>query len=467
MSTRTTSHLLDCSTLANYKAWAQEISNAMSAFGWQSSGDTGIVAWSGVGASQLPLSTAQAPIFFSCNITSTTFSSPTVTCNYSNFVGTTPAIGQWVTIAGSAPGNRGTFRITAVSAGVSFGVANAGGAASGVAGTAAAGAIAWANIGATNYLAGQVATAGSNTYMCTTSAGSGANTPPNTTYWSPFNYEIWESNDGLSAMFLLIEYWVQTANAGVANSQPKTFLTAGTSTSGIGGIPGPGGFATGRVQVSGDAAALSLGAFSQTTYWQPWYMSGSPGRAAFFLYANPGMSIISPYFYNQQMFAIERDHDNTGADASTGFTLVTASTQGATTANRSQQSVNHTSGATSLETAQWMSPLSTLTITVGNLVSSSTLNDSGNGSFGTVAFPIFPNTGGLGNQLLCVMLTQNPTGNLGPVSNFDHGALEEGAIVQVQALGSLHTYVAAGGFALTQVQGAAATRFDMLLVRFE
>jgi len=396
MATRTASHLYDCSTLANYKAWAMEISNAMgpSGFGWRTSGDTGIVNWSAVGASQLPLVTSQAPS--------------------GNAV-------AWTSGGGGAGGG--------------------------------------------NYGLGAVVTNGGNTYMCILSSGSGVNGPPNTTYWTPYNFEIWAVQDGLSPIYLKIEYWVQNAAGGSANSEPKLYLTASTTATGGAGVLT--GFVTARVLVAGDAAnTLTASALQGTTYWQPWYMSGSTGRAAFFLYANPGMPLVSPYYYNQQVFAIERDHDNTGADLNTGFTLVTASTQGTTTANRSQQSVNYTNGLTTEETAAWISPFSTLTITTGNLAFSATSNDPGNGSFGTVAFPVFPNTGGLGNQLLCVMLTQNPIGN-SPTGNYDHGAVEEGAVVQVKALGSLHTYVAAGGFALSQIQTAAAGRVDILLVRFE
>lgn len=50
MATRIYSGVLDSSTLADWKSWSQEISNALSAFGWIQTSDTGQVNWSTIGA---------------------------------------------------------------------------------------------------------------------------------------------------------------------------------------------------------------------------------------------------------------------------------------------------------------------------------------------------------------------------------------------------------------------------------
>lgn len=50
MATSTGNFVCDNSSLANFKSWAQAISNALSGFGWVQTGDTGQVNWGTIGA---------------------------------------------------------------------------------------------------------------------------------------------------------------------------------------------------------------------------------------------------------------------------------------------------------------------------------------------------------------------------------------------------------------------------------
>lgn len=50
MATSTGNFVCDNSTLTNFKAWAQAISNALSAFGWLQTADTGQVNWGTIGS---------------------------------------------------------------------------------------------------------------------------------------------------------------------------------------------------------------------------------------------------------------------------------------------------------------------------------------------------------------------------------------------------------------------------------
>jgi hypothetical protein len=55
MATSTGNFVFDNSSLANFKSWAQAISNAFAAFGWTQTADTGQVVWGSIGA--VPAST--------------------------------------------------------------------------------------------------------------------------------------------------------------------------------------------------------------------------------------------------------------------------------------------------------------------------------------------------------------------------------------------------------------------------
>src|SRR6266478_9217496 len=48
MATSTGNSVNDNSSLANFKSWAQAISNAISGFGWVQTGDTGQVNWGSI-----------------------------------------------------------------------------------------------------------------------------------------------------------------------------------------------------------------------------------------------------------------------------------------------------------------------------------------------------------------------------------------------------------------------------------
>jgi hypothetical protein len=124
-----------------------------------------------------------------------------------------------------------------------------------------------------------------------------------------FVYEIWEPNDGLPNFFLKIEY-----GNGSSTNSPTVQITLSTTTNGA-------GTATGVIigPFIGCGVSSSFTAPSASTQYECDF-SGVAGRFAAMLWRNAPSSgtITNP----QQLFAVERSVDATGAYTSDHVTLV-------------------------------------------------------------------------------------------------------------------------------------------------
>lgn len=114
-------------------------------------------------------------------------------------------------------------------------------------------------------------------------------------------YEVWKPGDGLTAYFLKIEY----GNTGAANC-PSLRITLSTTTNGA-------GTATGFVTGPWDTNVVAYTAPSTTTQYECDF-SGDAGRMCVMMWRN-GINNC------QQMFAVERSLNSSGASTSSYATL--------------------------------------------------------------------------------------------------------------------------------------------------
>jgi hypothetical protein len=133
-------------------------------------------------------------------------------------------------------------------------------------------------------------------------------------------YEIWQPNDGLTTFYLKVEY----GNSSGTNS-PGMRLTLSSGTNGSGT---PSGFVAGPYQT------LSLGMTPPSTTTQyECNFSGAAGRFGAMMWRN-GTAINQ-----QQLFAVERSVDSTGAYTSAYATLFVQGNTGTNTFARQQSLV--------------------------------------------------------------------------------------------------------------------------------
>jgi hypothetical protein len=118
-------------------------------------------------------------------------------------------------------------------------------------------------------------------------------------------YEVWQPNDGLTTFFVKIEY----GNVGTA-AQPSIRLTISTSTNGAGTATG---FIIGPINTQNNGLTPN----ATTTYECDF--SGAAGRIGAMLWRNGTGNM-------QQLFAIERSVNSSGAYTSSYVTLWTAGT---------------------------------------------------------------------------------------------------------------------------------------------
>lgn len=117
-------------------------------------------------------------------------------------------------------------------------------------------------------------------------------------------YQIWQTNDGLTTWYLKIEYGSGNANA----STPGIWLTIGTGTNGSGTL-------TGQTSTRRQIAASSNSASTYNCHF-----GGGTGWFTCMMYTQ--VSSATQYHF---WFSIERTKDNTGADTSTGMSIVAGS----------------------------------------------------------------------------------------------------------------------------------------------
>lgn len=392
----------DNSTYANFAQWASGISARVSGGGFVQSNDGGQVIW-----------TASV-----VNITAVTVTGTTAVYTYTLTSGPALRIGMGITIAGAggtpvSAGNQcptatctgkitalgtGTFTLTITSGGVTE---------SGKAGTGtvlastttpifvatslipAACDIAFLNyrggwVSGTSYVVNDtVSYSDGNTYIC--KSASSSDNPTVTTTWSPFNYEMWKSNDGLTDYYARLEYGTRQ-DAGSGNLIPGMAATLLNSTNGSGaqGRSSTSGLTTrlifGYVNATNDlSAANECDFYSGTTH--PKGIGSLTGTN--FICA---LWRLSPNAHTGWAFGWERSIDNTGTYTSEYVTLLGITTP-ATSGNSTQQSLKLSNGQAGVFDTLWGS------VQMNSTTSSWAVN-------GSIAIsPVFPNVGRFGNPL--------------------------------------------------------------------
>jgi hypothetical protein len=140
-----------------------------------------------------------------------------------------------------------------------------------------------------------------------------------------FVYEVWQPNDGLTTFYVKMEY----GNVSGTNC-PSLRISIGTSTNGAGTLTG---FVIGPVNVNVD----TFTAPSTTTQFECDF-SGAAGRIGVMMWRNGANSC-------QQLFAIERSVNSSGAYTSSYVTLWTVGLCGSNQNNFSQRSLPFGIGA--------------------------------------------------------------------------------------------------------------------------
>lgn len=428
MATQIKSLLYDCSTQANFLAIAQAISDWMISIGWVQTNDP-------------------APVQFSTlAITACAAAGGYGVYTYTLTSGRALAVNQSLYITGMTnAGNNGTFVITALGVGT-FTVVNG----SAVSESGSSGAVTtmansplnslgygsaaqntpvsthfglWS--GATTYVAGDIVYFQGATYMST--AGSNNNhAPPNTSWWTPYAYEIWKSNDGvvLPAIYAKFEYGVVNANGGLTNSQPGFSVTTGTGTAGntfLNGITTTRFFWLGA-QPNSFSATNGTGCGPTQQYF-PCYFTGTTSRFAFRMFSLTGQygGVNSPFYYFCGHIGVERLHDTTGDEQGAGYTMY-----GINYNHVLQQSVIFGVGSPTAENSAW-----------GNVCTSITVSQNGLGMWGILLEPVIPFVGYPGNPLLGIMRGRASASSLNPGGN----DFAEGQFLYVGMLGSLRQYM--------------------------
>jgi hypothetical protein len=537
----------DNSTLANFLAWAQGISTAMSTLGWIKTADTGQIVWGNLTttptASAYPftgdgfwvtpaawvggtayttaipateaafsvVTYAPSGLTYWCynatqvsvsagvtvaqnpNITlgspgSPPINDPITACTtagvggsvYSTTGATAAMVGvQFVVTGMTASNNNGTFMCVAASAGTSITLNNPNATASTlqsgtavsspsvltfsstntafgtwVSGAGGLNSVAYAMAGHSIVVA--VTGAGNSGTFTVTSAGqisSGAgliavtatgtsetgvngtfteNTNPatDTTHWSPYPYEVWQTNDGLSPLYMRLVYGgcVSSPNA------PAILFMIGTGTTGGGWITGN---KLGASEI-GMSAAASLSGTGATLWECDFCASDSGGSLSMMLWRTASSFGVFPPF----IITIDRAKSSSGTDLDSYATYVgtgcgnsnPGNMVGAITlfkpgsAQPTMPATFYATIGTNINTWPVWAPYPSLT----------TLSDAGL----QTPLPVFPSVGYMGNPLLGAICMKT-------------GDCVEGGLISVYMYGSLHTFLMTKIFNYTPVPNCA------------
>jgi hypothetical protein len=244
------------------------------------------------------------------------------------------------------------------------------------------------------------------------------NTAPagDTAHWLPYNYEVWQSNDSLSAtnpIFLRIVY---ASYLGAGNPAPYILVQiGGGQTSGTGYITGT------NVANSGQEYPLasSPSAAAQGNVLFECDFSQYQGSFAMFLWRNGYATSASiPVFV-----AIDRAKDNFGNDLDAYEEILVAGSTSPFAAIDSYSQVIFKPGVSNpmpFMTGEWT------TCTFGGPVAENSVSTANNGTVAT--FPIFPVVGYVANPCLsAVAMSQSDVAN--------------GAFLNVILYGTSHTYL--------------------------
>jgi hypothetical protein len=241
-------------------------------------------------------------------------------------------------------------------------------------------------------------------------------------------YEIWRMADTLQAtapVVIKLEY-----GGGAAAADPSVWITAGTASNGAGTLTGA---ATTRQQ-------LQCG-FTSTSFALPCYISGATNRLQLAMFTN-GLAIAGSGAAGF-MVALERTHDNTGADTNTAVTFAGCNDNSGWKTVQQTLPTTGGGGAPAMET---------------NTISFATSNTSGTYGTSTGVGPIFPFLGQYLNPLVGLLTAILP----------DVSCL---ATATLAPYGTNHNYLVIGGsspgsasnaFMTPSVPGKTASTFFML-----
>lgn len=232
---------------------------------------------------------------------------------------------------------------------------------------------------------------------------------------STYVYEIWRANDALQSsmpIFMRIEY-------GFSSTSPRIQVTVGTASNGSGTI-------TGQV-VSSAPWALTSTTFANlgaTTF--PCYFSGTSAEFRMMMWATNGAN-PSGSLSQCTLLVIERSKDTSGNNTADYVTVATL-----------QNLVTNQAGF-----QQSFSASATGRRSTG--VNAITLNFGANSgtAFGTTAaYPVFPDVGKVGNQMLGLMTV------------YAADVTDQSICTAASMYGSTHTYIAFVGGDFSQFLGS-------------
>jgi hypothetical protein len=438
-NTITNSLLCDSSTLANFKAWASQISAnlAAGAVGLVQTTDIGQAVWT-TNAKTLTSITGNGTIWTGSatahgfrkgqivSITGTThfngdFIIASVTTNAFTITNATQSgvtdtgsftatIQAYVYRGDILPANALTLN-TLASTGLTskwVGIWNSGT-------TYAVGDVVWHNDGSGNYCTYiSVAAANLNNIPNGAVVGSTGNGTGGTK-WKTWIYEMWQTNDGSTTAYMRIEYGAASA------SVPQLALQWGTASSGTADI-----YASGNVTNRELVGTTTGTANSSTSFACNFCGDGAGGGVNAYMWRDGTTSVQAMFF------GFERSRDNTGAKTNAFITYVVAGNANNGTAATWKQCSLFLTGTPAIGTRFFGT--ATLQTNSSNIPAPAAGGNSWQVGNNIPCAPVFPAVGYFGNPLL-MLVAVNPND------------ITEGATFTITVLGASHTYLATKGIA--------------------